>query len=439
MKKSFRTIYQMGILACSLTMLSLTSCIKQDFDTPPDNSSYDPNLTVTHTIREIIDLPSSKQITEDWIVSGIVNIDDKEGNYYKKITIQDATGGLEILLDQNNLYNDYPVGRKIYVKLKGLYKGDYNGIPQIGYTPDGTGSLVNIPYTMISNYLVKANYPNTLTPDTVSLATIASPSAAAQYINKLIVVKDVEFVSEVLGLPIANQANISSATNRNIQECSSPTKVAVRTSGYAKFQPQTIPGGNGTITAVYTVYGTTPQLVIRSMNDLNLSGVRCDGSSPTAKVLLNESFTNLDNWTAFSVTGDQVWNIATYGNPKPCAYISGFSGSAFENEDWLISKEIDLNGLTKAELNFESAGNYSGDPLTCYISTDYVAGSAPSTATWTLLPATYDTESGFVFTPSGAVDLSAYLGQKIRIAFKYTSNTSEASAWELDNVKVTGE
>lgn len=429
----------MGILACSLTMLSLTSCIKQDFDTPPDNSSYDPNLTVTHTIREIIDLPSSKQITEDWIISGIVNIDDKEGNYYKKITIQDATGGIEILLDQNNLYNDYPVGRKIYVKLKGLYKGDYSGIPQIGYTPDGTGSLVNIPYTMISNYLVKANYPNTLTPDTVSLATIASPSAAAQYINKLIVVKDVEFVSEVLGLPIANQANISSATNRNIQECSSPTKVAVRTSGYAKFQPQTIPGGNGTITAIYTVYGTTPQLVIRSMNDLNLSGVRCDGSSPTAKVLLNEPFTNLDNWTAFSVTGDQVWNIATYGNPKPCAYISGFSGSAFENEDWLISKEIDLSGLTKAELNFESAGNYSGDPLTCYISTDYADGATPSAATWTLLPAIYDTESGFVFTPSGAVDLSAYLGQKIRIAFKYTSNTSGASAWELDNVKIAVE
>lgn len=429
------TFYFTSIL---LSLLLLNSCVKKDFDTPPDNSNFDPNLSVTHTIKEIQDLPSPSLISEDWIISGIVNIDDKEGNYYKKITIQDATGGIEVLLDQNNIYNDYPVGRKVYVNLKGMYKSDYNGLPQLGYTPDGTGSLIAVPFTLISRHLVKANYPNSIVPDTLTLAEIASPSVASQYINKLIYVKDVEFAPELMGMPIADPANVRSATNRNIQECISGTKVVVRTSGYAKFQPELIPSGNGGITAVYTIFGTTPQLIIRSMDDLNMNGTRCDGSSPSFKVLLNEGFDNLDNWISLDLKGDQGWEIASFGNPKPCAYISGFAGSAHENDDWLISKEIDLNNLSNVELNFESAGNYDGDPLTCWISSNFNEGN-PAATEWSLLPAAYDEESGFVWTASGAISLNDYLGKKVRIAFRYTSSSSKASSWQIDNVKITGE
>ncbi len=85
-------------------------------------------------------MPQS-EITDDVIIGGIVCMDDKSGNYYKKIVIQDETGGIEIEIDQTNLYTDYPVGRKVYVRCKGLFLGNYFDIPQLGATPDERGSL----------------------------------------------------------------------------------------------------------------------------------------------------------------------------------------------------------------------------------------------------------------------------------------------------------
>lgn len=268
------------------SIFALQSC-RKEYDVPPDNSGYDPKLTVTHTIAQIQEFASGTIINEDIIISGIVNIDDREGNYYKKITIQDETGGIEILLDQNNLYNDFPVGRKIYVKLKGLYKGDNSETPQIGYTPDGTGSLSNIPYTIIDRHIVKANYPNELTPIEVTLADLASPGSAKHLINKLVIIKDAEFAPELIGQTFADPASIRSATNRTLQECGSSTKIVLRTSGYAKFQPETIPGGKGSIIAIYTRFGSTPQLYIRSTADVNFTEERCDGSSPTGPEMIS--------------------------------------------------------------------------------------------------------------------------------------------------------
>src|ERR1700744_119412 len=106
MKKSFGIV--LGICAC-ICSFAIAACIKKQYKGPPDTSGYDPHLSVTHTIAQLLALPVGSAITEDVIISGIVIMDDKSGNYYKKIVIQDSTGGIEMELDQNNLYNDYPV------------------------------------------------------------------------------------------------------------------------------------------------------------------------------------------------------------------------------------------------------------------------------------------------------------------------------------------
>lgn len=38
---------------------------------------------------------------------------------------------------------------------------------------------------------------------------------------------------------------------------------------------------------------------------------------------------------------------------------------------------------------------------------------------------------------SGAIDLSAYVGKKVKLAFHYTSTDAIAGTWELKNVLVT--
>lgn len=278
------------LLASSLLLaftVQMTSCVKKDFDTPPDNSSYDPHLEVTHTIAQMKAMPLNTKIDTDAVIYGIVSMDDRSGNYYKKIVIQDSTGGIEILIDQNNLYNDFPVGRKVYVKLKGLYLGAYNENPQLGATPDNAGSLSNIPFVEVDNYIVKANYPNPVVPDTFTLEELQNPANAANRINTLVAIRDVEFVDDAVDVPFAEISSLASATSLNFKNCND-ARMILRTSGFAKFQPVKTPGGRGTIVGIYTRFRNTPQLYIRDTSDVHFTNpIRCNGSEYAPPVLVS--------------------------------------------------------------------------------------------------------------------------------------------------------
>jgi len=83
-------------------------------------------------------------------------------------------------------------------------------------------------------------------------------------------------------------------------------------------------------------------------------------------------------WSTYNVLGAQEWEHSTqYGNPGDCARVSGFDGSAFANEDWLISPAIDLSDAASAYLEFESAMNYNGNVMEVYLSDDYDGAGFP--------------------------------------------------------------
>ena len=114
------------------TCLISTSCEKK-FTDPPVTG--EPGIVATITIKDVKARYTSGvpvAITDDAVIEGIVSCDDKSGNYYQQIAIQDATGGVLLRLAGSNYYNNYPVGRKVFVKLKGLYLGQYSGTLQFG-------------------------------------------------------------------------------------------------------------------------------------------------------------------------------------------------------------------------------------------------------------------------------------------------------------------
>ena len=130
-----------------------------------------------------------------------------------------------------------------------------------------------------------------------------------------------------------------------------------------------------------------------------------------------------------------MWTISTT-NENNYAKMTGYSSGNFANEDWLISPEINLNGYKSAYVNLDSDYNFTGDRLETYITTNYTGDV--KTTTWTALNIPLDQASGWGFYNSGNVSLNNYIGQKVRIAFKYKSTTSSASTWEIDNFKVKG-
>ncbi|MBK6330870.1 MAG: hypothetical protein IPF62_10255 [Bacteroidetes bacterium] len=204
--------------------------------------------------------------------------DDRSGNFYKQIVIQDTSSGIVVLIGRASLYNDFPIGRKIYIKCKGLYLGAYGKFIQLGNTPDITNSLSDIPSTKIANYIVKGSFmPDSIKPKLVSINQLTSVDANAKLLGTLIQIDEAEFEGSIIGQPYAQDPNVASGTDRKIEDCAL-TQIVVRNSGYASFKNALLPAGKGSIKAIYSRYNSTGQLIIRDTNDVKMYGTRCSGN-----------------------------------------------------------------------------------------------------------------------------------------------------------------
>jgi len=156
--------------------------------------------------------------------------------------------------------------------------------------------------------------------------------------------------------------------------------------------------------------------------------------------------TNFNQWAVYNIQGSsRTWGEYRFtSGPDPdniYARISGFDGGCQFQEDYLVSNNFDLTNFDDAYLNFSSGYNFAGEPLQLLISTDYVEGGDVFAATWDTITssATWPSADGYVWTQSGDVDLSAYVGNNaVSIAFMYEANTDSCRTWQLDSVLVTG-
>ncbi len=264
----------------SLIMTGLVvSCVKHEFDKPPV-STEDPNLTANTTIAELKALHSAGKfdvITDDRIIVGIVIADDESGNYYKTIVIQDHTGGIELKINATDQYVKYPVGRRLFIKCKGLTLGDYNGVVQLGggvFDNNGSPSLGGIEQALTDTYIFPGQYKQYVTPKKLKITELTQAD-----VSTLVELEDVEFASGESGKTYADVVG-KTTQNRTVEDCNKNV-VIMRTSGYANFAGDLLPTGKGTLTAVYSIFGSTKQVYIRDTRDVVFTGTRCGGGSGT--------------------------------------------------------------------------------------------------------------------------------------------------------------
>ena len=173
---------------------------------------------------------------------------------------------------------------------------------------------------------------------------------------------------------------------------------------------------------------------------------KTDGTAPTAEaqvsnilVINSEDFNNgdLGTWIPYNIIGDQVWTWAQFNNDG-YAKMNGYAGQSNENEDWLVSPDMNLLEITSVNFTFSSAKNFTGPALQLFASTDYEDGNPPTGYTWVeLTDQAVWSESGYAWTQSGILDLAEYAGSmSFHLAFKYTSTSELSSIWELDNLFV---
>jgi hypothetical protein len=438
-------------LLIALSIFMIQSCVKDKFDTPPTGciDDFDKELAQLEAQGLItkINISDLKQsfvglLDTALYIEGVVIADDKSGNYYKEIIIQDQTGGIAILIDKNSFYVEFPIGRKVYVKVQGLKLESNAGVIKLGAT-DIQGTQIRIPNALVPNYFIKGLCNQEVIPQTVTINSL-NPAL----ISTLIKLDNVEFLDGPSGATFADAANFVTL-NRTVQDCNQNT-IIVRTSGYAEFASTAVPSGNGSLYAVYSVFNNTAQLFVRDLNDVaDMVNIRCDGSSANdslsgttrfhvddikvaqgTTVLLEQDFEStsgsgsiaITGWVSYSEVGTVSWSLDNFSGNK-YARISGFNSGSPDIVSWMISPAFSMSATSNEEFSCRVQTSFDdGAILQVLFSTDYPGAGNPSDYTWTDINANIPQgpATGFgTFQNVGPINLPSSNSANAYIAFRY--------------------
>ncbi len=433
------------------------SCVQDDDYSIPESLGIEENQDLTQLLDQInngdVDLMTISQVKSFFVdgevsliesniaVKGYVVSSDMTGNFYKEFYMQDSpdspTAGIKVVINQVDSYNQYNIGREVYIKLQNLYIGETNsgdGVTAIGGSPNQYGNEVEgITENMATFAILRSSMSSEIIPISLNLSQIND-----SHIGIFVSAENAQFPNTLSGLTYVNPYD-DYDTQRDLESCVGSGSIKLETSAYASFKDNLLPTeGSGTLSGVVTKSydGDERVMMLNTIDDVAFDSSRCDP-------LFYDNFggNNLNNWHVKNIEGEQMWETTPYGNPAPSAKISGFSNGNNVNEDWLITTAIDLSNVTTANLTFQSVVRYNGPSLSVHMSTDYNEGDPTTGGNWTELSVTLDTDdsSWSSWTDSGNIDLSSVTGGTVYIAFKYISNTSGSATYEIDNVLVMGE
>lgn len=420
--------------------LALFSC-KKEVDHPPIKELKDNQIITLDTLLAMYQ-GENIEFNKDVSVFATVTMDEKDGNVYKNLFIQDGNSAINMRLESSG---DLFVGDYIRINLNGTLLSKFAGVMQLDQVDFSKNISVQ-----------KSNSP--LTPKLVTINDLAAsflttlatepnePGYQWEHASKLVKLENVQFSAGDLNGTYADGPTQQSK-NINLTDCSG-NSILVRTSGFAKFANDTIPTKNGTIVVIISRYNSDLQLTIRSINEVNMTADRCEGIALTPGATLVKDFNDDEvtsgGWTTASVVGTSVqWETSDLGGAAtPYLKIQNWDGSANNLcENWFISPLVKFDGGAAPKLSFGNDVNYSGPPLKLLVSTNFVGYGNPNDATWIDISntVTWDPNtSAWGFSNTGDIDLSQFSGQNIYIGFQYTGTATAGSTWELDDIIITG-
>ncbi|QRM88492.1 hypothetical protein FG167_04395 [Lacinutrix sp. WUR7] len=474
-----RTNKFLTLILTMVAVIAITSCVQDDDYTIPNSLGNDENEALTELLGQLNDVNSGVtaltvtqvkklytdyeeeqsgfdydkfyQILSDVVVKGYVSSSDATGNFYKEFYIQDSptnpTAAIQIVLNQADSYNQYNQGREVYIKLKDTYVGlTSSEVIAIGGKTDddevGQFTAVQVP-----DYILRSANTEAITPLELSFSAINE-----SHVGMFVKINNAEFPSYLNG-ELYGDSSEDFDTQRELQACDgfSYSNFILETSSFANFYNTALPldkGGSiaGIVTKSYG--GDNLVLALNSLNDVVFDQERCTPLSlDMFDVVFEEDFVGgLNGWDVINTEGTQSWYAASFGGDS---YVrgSGYDGSsAVTMVSWLISPSFDFDAQEGEQMVLEIADAFSDageEPLKAYYSTDYVAGSDPSTATWVEV-GTDEIEAlpingGFfdnIYNETGFIDLSAPTGNGF-IAFVYDSDDAAISSTrDLGNVKI---
>lgn len=452
--KLYKSIF--AVLAVAATSAGFVSC-DDDLDRPPvivPEASYKANTSIAQFKQMFWDVATSNSYQtiplnaegDSIILAGHVVSSDKDGNVYQHVYVSDESGAMDFRIYGYDLYESYHIGQEVRINVTGLLVGGYGTQMQIGILYNGgVGG-------MDKNEFIRRAQRNGLPaasdvqPMTVSIADLNAwkndKDKLIQWQCQLVRINDVSFVGggEKAWCDTKGEGK---STNRDLQDAAG-NKIVVRTSDKCTFASDILPKGTGSVIAILGYYNGTWQLTFMDPQSGCIDGfefVDAPGvPGPSGDAIFSEAFAN--SLGQFTVVNDvlpaavsEIWKYDSHKYAIATAYVSSTKEN-HASDSWLVSPEIDLTSQSAAFLSFDQALNFFTSLDVAKTETSVCIREAGATE-WTRLdvPA-YPASMSWDFANSGDIDLAAYVGKKVQIAFHYTSTDAKAGSWEIKNVLI---
>jgi len=463
---AFFTIIAMGF--------AVTSCVQDDDFTVPESLGTEENRGLEILLAEInadevtlMDIVDVKDLyttagdTPIFVENGLafkgyVSSSDQTGNFFKEVFLQDSpdnpTTGIKLIINQVDSYNQYNVGREVYVRLTGLYIGEErvgSDVITIGGTTEtdqfGT-TVARLTENQRATKIFRSETTAEIVPKVQSFSQISSED-----IGVFVKFENVQFADNLNGARYFDPSQ-DFDTQRTLQACDGfgYSNFKLETSSFASFKEALLPTGNGSIAGVIakTFDASAFILALNNLDDVNMEGSRCAPLSiDDFTVVYEEDFesavnnTNLDftGWTNFAEAGTFKWREKTFSG-NGYAEFSTFNSGSPSNIAWLITPSFDMDAQENEFLNFKAAQHHLDSPnntLEIFVSSDYDGTNVLAT-TWIQIDAAIPTQSNdwYEFVDSGLIDLSSYTGN-LYVAFKVVGSGTDTTldgAYQIDDV-----
>ena len=478
MKNKFQIMKTTKLLTLILAIfagIAFTSCVEDDDYNIPNSLGNEENAGLEQIMAELnsgelmeisiadlkqlyqtyddaqsgFDYDQFIQIPDNLVVKGYVTSSDATGNFYKEFYIQDApenpTAAIGVLLNQVDSYNQFNIGREVYVRLKDMYVGlNSNEVICVGGSTDDR-EVDEFTANLIPQHVFRSATTETIVPLSVNLSQIG-----ANHVGMFVTSENVQFPETLAGSTYGDPSE-DFDTQRTLQSCEGfgYSNFLLESSSFSNFYNTPLPTAGGSISGVVlrSFGGDDLVLLLNELSDVQFNSSRCTPLNiDDFNVVYEESFDSQGSWEVTNTVGTQDWSNRSFGGES---YMRGSafagSGNPIANiVSWLISPPIDFDAQNDEQLLLEIADAFNnGQPLKAYYSNDYTTGSNPDDATWTEV-GTAEIEAlgvntGFYdnnYEATGLIDLSMVSGTAY-LAFVYDSaNGTVSTTIDLSDVKI---
>ena len=468
MKRVFY-FFAVAALAC------ITACQREvlpETEVPENETSFtfvskkpvleDENPTRTEWTGETIQWSKDDQIRMAYTVAGVwqgASDENTSPKLYASDKLTEATEVAEFTVNDN--FKSTATGAHIFY---GLYPGtlsasDFSSAPIAAITipteqtpaADSFDGAADVMIGVSEELAAKPSTGETVLMNWTRLVAHADLTIKNLTINEGEIIDNVTLTAQEdadlvgmhsLNLVTGEISNPQGATNEIVVKANNLTYADKTIKVWASMLPATLTELTVTVETDKAYYvrsftGISREFKKNMRNTMNIgmsSAVRKEKAQNIADY--EESFSNsLGEFTTKNTVLPEgltyVWtHDSKYHNAKGSAYKSGANAAT----SYLISPEL-LIGTDKSKLSFYHAVGYlSGAAFSDYFSVVVIEGE---NETPLVLDVTPSTTGNFTEWKTSTASLSSYVGQKIKIAFKYTSTSTVAGTWEIKDFKVT--